>query len=712
MSVIPANTSTILQEVLPQRPERLVVGTGNKGKINEVKKGLRTLGVEQVLSGRDMEPPDAPEIETNFERQAEAKARFYADALGPDMQDKSTWYVSDDSGISVAFNHNLSDPSVLAKLKENGIDLQNYKLPNGKTVDFSNFPLTDDVNENLLAAEDFPGLATGRVARLFAEDGLPENHEAACTLYKRIHRVLNGTEEPVLVNFVSAISIASADKTIGTYRADQPGLLLSPGKPGPNGFGYDANFAPLTDNPGFRSYAQMTAEEKAKTSPRAEALRKASADLQKHKFIIDHHGAEISIDDNGLRHYFHGRVKVPGVTRVEETRALAGLFGNTVMIKDRKVEFALTPDNVNLVAKLSTQAASRKLVMRDAEFQPKWGIKPVRMVPLIAANVHFMGLRMAHALTHLEVPSLFDPNSRIQCAIKKEVSQNDMVNFLANNGTASAWMTLGISGKDEVTNLAQTFNRVREKLLRNEMTMQDKGIRQVKVVIDASNGHMQLLLDRVKAVREFLTNFENLTGVPGLIMAGNIVTGEMVREALEAGADTVKIGHGNSDVCRTEENTGFHRAMFTAMLECFRAAQECGGYAVPDGGGNSNSSTAAKLFAAGARMIMSGSLFAGQPQNDTKIHKDPKTGLLYILYHGSASHLAEDRAKGNHSEGTVRKVFMHDDPLAGISHQWLGSVASAVSFNADEIQHVHPETGQPYWDFHDLARNPHFSYSM
>jgi GMP reductase len=65
---------------------------------------------------------------------------------------------------------------------------------------------------------------------------------------------------------------------------------------------------------------------------------------------------------------------------------------------------------------------------------------------------------------------------------------------------------------------------------------------------------------------------------PGkVIIAGNVVTGEMVEELLLAGADIIKVGIGPGSVCTTRVKTGVGYPQLSAIIECSDAAHGLGG---------------------------------------------------------------------------------------------------------------------------------------
>ena len=84
------------------------------------------------------------------------------------------------------------------------------------------------------------------------------------------------------------------------------------------------------------------------------------------------------------------------------------------------------------------------------------------------------------------------------------------------------------------------------------------------------------MLDALAAVRALDP------GVP--VVAGNVVSGDGVRDLVAAGADIVKVGVGPGAMCTTRMQTAVGRPQFSAVLECAAAARELGARVWADGG--------------------------------------------------------------------------------------------------------------------------------
>ncbi|KAJ6664491.1 hypothetical protein lerEdw1_007148 [Lerista edwardsae] len=96
------------------------------------------------------------------------------------------------------------------------------------------------------------------------------------------------------------------------------------------------------------------------------------------------------------------------------------------------------------------------------------------------------------------------------------------------------------------------------------------------ICLDVANGYSEHFVAFVKAVH---ARFPNHT-----IMAGNVVTGEMVEELLLSGADIIKVGIGPGSVCTTRIKTGVGYPQLSAVIECADSAHGLKGHIISDGG--------------------------------------------------------------------------------------------------------------------------------
>ena len=130
------------------------------------------------------------------------------------------------------------------------------------------------------------------------------------------------------------------------------------------------------------------------------------------------------------------------------------------------------------------------------------------------------------------------------------------------------------------------------------------------VCVDVANGYSERFSDFIKQVRD---------AYPGIvIIAGNVVTGEMTEELILSGADIVKVGIGPGSVCTTRLQTGVGFPQLSAVIECADSAHGLGGHIIADGGCTCPGDLA-KAFAAGADFVMLGGMLAGHDEGGGEI---------------------------------------------------------------------------------------------
>jgi GMP reductase len=130
------------------------------------------------------------------------------------------------------------------------------------------------------------------------------------------------------------------------------------------------------------------------------------------------------------------------------------------------------------------------------------------------------------------------------------------------------------------------------------------------VCIDVANGYSSRFRD---VVAEFRTQYPDI-----VIIAGNVVTGEMTEELILAGADIVKVGIGPGSVCTTRIQTGVGYPQLSAVIECADAAHGLGGHIIADGGCTCPGDVA-KAFAGGADFVMLGGMLAGHDEGGGEV---------------------------------------------------------------------------------------------
>ena len=132
-----------------------------------------------------------------------------------------------------------------------------------------------------------------------------------------------------------------------------------------------------------------------------------------------------------------------------------------------------------------------------------------------------------------------------------------------------------------------------------------EGLIQARVdclVIDTAHGHSSRVIEAVREIKRRYPDTE--------LMAGNVATADGARELIDAGVDAIKVGIGPGSICTTRVVTGAGVPQITAIQSCVEAARDSGVPVISDGGVKF-SGDVAKAIAAGADVVMIGSLFAG-----------------------------------------------------------------------------------------------------
>ena len=118
------------------------------------------------------------------------------------------------------------------------------------------------------------------------------------------------------------------------------------------------------------------------------------------------------------------------------------------------------------------------------------------------------------------------------------------------------------------------------------------------------------------------------------LIAGNVGTGDGARELIDAGVDAVKVGIGPGSICTTRVVTGAGVPQISAIQSCVEAARGTGVPIISDGGVKF-SGDMAKAIAAGADIVMVGSLFAGTEEAPGEVIL--YQGRSFKMYRGMGS---------------------------------------------------------------------------
>jgi GMP reductase len=187
--------------------------------------------------------------------------------------------------------------------------------------------------------------------------------------------------------------------------------------------------------------------------------------------------------------------------------------------------------------------------------------------------------------------------------------------------------------------------------------------------IDVANGYSERFATTVEKIRE---KYPEL-----IIIAGNVVTGEMTEELILSGADIVKVGIGPGSVCTTRIKTGVGYPQLSAIIECADAAHGLGGHIIADGG-CSSSGDIAKAFGAGADFVMLGGMMAGHDEGGGEVIDGN------VQFYGMSSDTANTKHFGGlkeyrSSEGRTVKI-PYKGAIKDTVQDILGGIRSACTY--------------------------------
>lgn len=201
------------------------------------------------------------------------------------------------------------------------------------------------------------------------------------------------------------------------------------------------------------------------------------------------------------------------------------------------------------------------------------------------------------------------------------------------------------------------------------------------IVVDTAHGHSSRVLQQVRDVRKLSGSTQ--------IIAGNIATADAAKALIDAGADAVKVGIGPGSICTTRIVAGVGVPQLTAIMD---AAEACHKQNIPviADGGIRYSGEVAKAIAAGADVVMMGSMFAGTDEAPGEVIM--YQGRSYKTYRGMGSVGA---MAGGSADRYFQKVgsdpgklvpegiegrVPYKGPVQSIIHQLMGGLRAAMGY--------------------------------
>jgi len=293
---------------------------------------------------------------------------------------------------------------------------------------------------------------------------------------------------------------------------------------------------------------------------------------------------------------------------------------------------------------------SRSEVDITRDFTFRHAKAPYHGIPIIAANMDTIGtFEMARALDRFGLST----------ALHKHYAVTDYAGFFATlERRGAAFYSMGITRADE-----EKF----EKLVQAA-----PGAVQY-VCIDVANGYHENFVTFVTRLRSRHPEL--------VIMAGNVVTGEMTEELILSGADIVKVGIGPGSVCTTRNLTGVGYPQLSAVIECADAAHGLSGLICADGGCTTPGDVA-KAFGGGADFVMLGGMLAGHDECGGETVE--RNGEKLQRFYGMSSRAAMELYAGGVAEYRAAEgkevLVPYRGEVTRTVQEILGGVRSACTY--------------------------------
>ncbi|MDR0946140.1 MAG: IMP dehydrogenase [Ruminococcus sp.] len=208
------------------------------------------------------------------------------------------------------------------------------------------------------------------------------------------------------------------------------------------------------------------------------------------------------------------------------------------------------------------------------------------------------------------------------------------------------------------------------------------------LVLDSAHGHNINIVNAVKTIKQ---NFPNIP-----LIAGNIATAKAAEDLIAAGADAVKVGIGPGSICTTRVIAGIGVPQITAVYDVACVAAKYGIPVIADGG-IKYSGDIVKALAAGANVVMLGSLLAGcaESPGDTEIYQGRSfkvyrgMGSLGAMATGSKDRYFQENTKKLVPEGVEGRV-PYKGAVSDTIYQLVGGIRSGMGYTGCEtIEQLH-----------------------
>ena len=258
-------------------------------------------------------------------------------------------------------------------------------------------------------------------------------------------------------------------------------------------------------------------------------------------------------------------------------------------------------------------------------------------------------------------------------SMAKVLQEHKMMTVITKSTSVDQWrQAVGSGLRLQSVSVSVGTNKMWDPDAMDYKNMQDvlNSFPDVKMItVDVANAYHQNFVDFIKKVREEYPE--------KVIVAGNVVTPEMVEELIINGADMVKLGIGPGSVCTTRTMTGVGVPQFSAILECADAANGVDGHIMADGG-CVYPGDIAKALGGGAHAVMIGGMLAGHEESEMQSVDGKRE------FYGMSSDRAREihgKRKDGYRGNEGRHVALPDrGPVNDTVEDILGGIRSAATY--------------------------------
>ena len=328
-----------------------------------------------------------------------------------------------------------------------------------------------------------------------------------------------------------------------------------------------------------------------------------------------------------------GKYKISGVPICDEENHLIGIITNRDLRFeedfDKKIKYAMTSENLITAAEGTTHAQAQEILRKHK----------IEKLPIVDSENHLKGL-----ITIKD----------IEKAVRYPNAAKD------SSGRLLCGAAIGVT--------ADALERV--------AAVVEAGVD--VIVLDSAHGHSRNIINKVKEIK---------AAFPALpLIVGNIATAEAAEALIAAGADSIKVGIGPGSICTTRVVAGIGVPQITAIADVSEVAKKHGIPVIADGG-IKYSGDITKAIAAGADVIMIGSLLAGceESPGEFEIYQGRRfkvyrgMGSLAAMECGSKDRYFQTGSKKLVPEGVEGRV-PYKGTLSDTVFQLLGGLRSGMGY--------------------------------